>query len=211
MKKKMGITSLWLWLLIWPKVTNFNRVWASAVSNHLAKTASKSVIRLAGILLTRKHRTHTQTDRHTDKLKWKYNPPRFRGDVTIFTYLSTQSQSSRYFLRLDHREIIIFVCWTNTGSQSHMRTSVSELGHHACVLLGSGLGIFEHFQQRSQDVFNVVFMEQKGWCRVETRILHGNAALKAGICFWFWRKKKTLMIIDLKTKMIDLQKIQNSL
>ena len=28
---------------LWPKVTNFNRVWASAVSNHLAKTTSKSV------------------------------------------------------------------------------------------------------------------------------------------------------------------------
>ena len=64
---------------LWHKVTKFNRVWVSARSNHLAKTASKSVYPFGGILFTRSAghtdtQTHTQTHRHTDKLKWKYNP-----------------------------------------------------------------------------------------------------------------------------------------
>ena len=49
-----------------PKVTNLNRVRASAISNYLAKTASKRRIRSAGILFTRSAgHTNTQTDRHT--------------------------------------------------------------------------------------------------------------------------------------------------
>ena len=55
-------------------VTNFNRVRTSALSNPLTKTASISVHPIGLNFLTRKHRTHTQTDRHTDKLQWKYNP-----------------------------------------------------------------------------------------------------------------------------------------
>ena len=55
---------------IWPKVTKFNRVRASARGNHLAKTASKSVHSFVWNFVHKKCRTH----RHTDKLKWKYNP-----------------------------------------------------------------------------------------------------------------------------------------
>ena len=58
---------------LWPKVTNFNRVRASAVSNHLAKTASKS-IHPFGWNFVHKNSGHTHTHRHTDKLQWKYNP-----------------------------------------------------------------------------------------------------------------------------------------
>ena len=61
---------------LWPKVTKFNRVRASARSNHLAKTASKSVHPFGWNFVHKKCRTHrhTHTHRHTDKLQWKYNP-----------------------------------------------------------------------------------------------------------------------------------------
>ena len=55
---------------LWPKVTNFNKVQACAVSNHLAKTASKSVHPLDWNFIHKQSRTDT----HTDKLQWKYNP-----------------------------------------------------------------------------------------------------------------------------------------
>ena len=61
---------------LWPKVTNFNRVRVSAVNNFLAKNAPKSV-HLFGWNFVHKQSwtdTHTHTDRHTDKLEWKYNP-----------------------------------------------------------------------------------------------------------------------------------------
>ena len=51
-----------------PKVTNFNRVRASAVSNHLVKTASKSVYPFGWNFVHKKTvDTHTQTDRHTHR------------------------------------------------------------------------------------------------------------------------------------------------
>ena len=46
MKKKWVLRHLYCDLDLCPKVTNFNRVQASAVSNHLAKTASGSSVRL---------------------------------------------------------------------------------------------------------------------------------------------------------------------
>ena len=62
---------------LWSKVTKFNRVRASAGSNYLAKTASKSV-HLFGWNFVHKNTVNRQTDRHTDthtdKLQWKYNP-----------------------------------------------------------------------------------------------------------------------------------------
>ena len=64
-------------LVLWPKVTNFNRVWASAVSNRLAKTLSKSVHPFGWNFLNKQTLdtyTNTHTDRHTDKLQWKHNP-----------------------------------------------------------------------------------------------------------------------------------------
>ena len=73
-KEKMNFVPLWPW----PKVTNFNRVQASVLSNRLAKTASKSVHPLGWNFVHKKRAgqtdTHTQTHRHTDKLEWKYNP-----------------------------------------------------------------------------------------------------------------------------------------
>ena len=57
-----------------PKVTNFNSVWASMVNNHLAKTASEPVHQFGWNCVHKKSRTHRHTDRHTDKLQWKYNP-----------------------------------------------------------------------------------------------------------------------------------------
>ena len=76
---------------LWPKVTNFNRVWASAVSNHLAKTASKSVLPFGWKFVHKKCPTHrqTHTHRHTDtQTNWSENitPPRFRGGVTKNTW-----------------------------------------------------------------------------------------------------------------------------
>ena len=59
-------------LYLWPKVTNFNRVWASVVSNHLAKTAFKLVhqFRLNFFF-------YRPTHRHAHKLKKNIAPPWF--------------------------------------------------------------------------------------------------------------------------------------
>ena len=68
--RKMGSTSLWPWL--WPKVTILNRVWASAVSNHLAKTASKSVHPFVCNFVHKQSRTDTLKFYWTYKLRtWK--------------------------------------------------------------------------------------------------------------------------------------------
>ena len=69
---------------------NFNRVRASAVSNHLAKTASKSVHPFGWNFVQKKSGhtdTHTQTHRHTDtqtNCNENITQPRFRGGVKIF-------------------------------------------------------------------------------------------------------------------------------
>ena len=70
----MGITSCDLDL--WPKVTKFNRVRASAGSNHLAKTSSKLVHPFGWNFFHKKCWTHTQTN-------WSENitPLRFCGGV----------------------------------------------------------------------------------------------------------------------------------
>ena len=58
---------------LWPRVTNFNRVRVSAVSNHLAKAASKSVHPFGWNFV------HKQTsDTHTD-CNENIIPPRFRA------------------------------------------------------------------------------------------------------------------------------------
>ena len=49
---------------LWFKVINFNRVQANAISNHLAKTAFKTVYPFGWNFVH--WQTHTQTDRHTD-------------------------------------------------------------------------------------------------------------------------------------------------
>ena len=74
-------------LALWLKVTKFNRVRASAVSNHLVKTASKSVHPFGWNFVHKKCRTHRQTDRQTyTQTNWSENItlPRFRGGVIIF-------------------------------------------------------------------------------------------------------------------------------
>ena len=76
---------------LWPKVTNFNRVRASVVSNHLAKTASKSVHSFRWNFVHKKsghtdRHTHTHTDTQTN-CNENITPPRFRGGV-INTYTS---------------------------------------------------------------------------------------------------------------------------
>ena len=72
---------------LWPKVTNFNRVRASVVSNHLAKTASKSVHPFGWNFVHKNSghtHTHTHTHRHTDtqtNCNENKTSPRFRGNV----------------------------------------------------------------------------------------------------------------------------------
>ena len=61
-----------------PKVTNFDRVRASVVSNHLAKTAFKSVHPISWNLFYKQSRTHRHTQR---ELQWKYKPSNNRGGV----------------------------------------------------------------------------------------------------------------------------------
>ena len=97
-EEKMGITSLWPDL--WPKVT---RVWASAGSNHLAKTSSKSVHPFGWNFIHKKCRTH----RHTQPTNCSENitPPRFRGGVkktkTIPCLNKTRSSRSEQYSTLD--------------------------------------------------------------------------------------------------------------
>ena len=69
---------------LWPKVTKFNRVRSSAISNHLAKTASKSVHPFGWNFVHKKCRTDRQTHTHTHtETNWSENitPPWFRGGV----------------------------------------------------------------------------------------------------------------------------------
>ena len=62
-----------------PKVTNFSRVRASAISNYLAKPRPNRRVRSAGILLTdRQTHTHTHTQTNCNE---NITPPRFRGGV----------------------------------------------------------------------------------------------------------------------------------
>ena len=69
---------------LWPKVTNFNRVRASELSNRLAKTASKSVHKFGWNFVHKKRagHTHRQTDTQTNCSE-NITPPRFRGGVII--------------------------------------------------------------------------------------------------------------------------------
>ena len=74
-RKKGYYVTVTLTFDLWPKVTNFNRLWANAVCNRLAKTASKSVHPFNGNFVHKQSWTDRQTDTHTrDKLQWKYNP-----------------------------------------------------------------------------------------------------------------------------------------
>ena len=88
---------------LWPKVTNFNRVWASALSNRLAKTAFKSMYPFGWNFVHKKRagHTHRQTDRQTDtqtNCSENITPPRFRGGI----------KKSKLLLSCTHK-IIVFV------------------------------------------------------------------------------------------------------
>ena len=96
-EEKMGIT--------------FNRVSASAVSNHLAKTASKlKSVHLFGWNFVHKKSGHTdtQTDRHTHtqtNCSENITPPRFRGGVIDNNY-----HNELLLIVYNHRRLIIRLC-----------------------------------------------------------------------------------------------------
>ena len=72
-----------------PKVTNFNSVRGNAVSNYLAKTASKSVYRFDRHFVHKRTHTHTHTDRQTDpqtNLSENITLPRFRGSIKMIIF-----------------------------------------------------------------------------------------------------------------------------
>ena len=83
--KKMNFESLWHWPLT-PKVTNFNRIRASVLSNHLAKTAFKSVHPFGWNFVHKQSRKHRQTH---SKLQWKYNPSTISWRCNHTRYFST--------------------------------------------------------------------------------------------------------------------------
>ena len=69
---------------LWPKVNNFDRVWDSVVSSHLAKTASKSVHSFGWNLVHKNSWTHTHRHTHTQtNCSENITPPRFSGGVII--------------------------------------------------------------------------------------------------------------------------------
>ena len=69
---------------LWPKVTNFNRVWASVLSDRLAKTASKSVYLFVWNFVHEKWAGHTdrQTDTQTNCSE-NITPPQFYWGVKM--------------------------------------------------------------------------------------------------------------------------------
>ena len=105
---------------LWPKVINFNRARTSVISNHLAKTASKSEHRSAGILFTRKLDTQTdrQTDTHTQtNCSENITPPRFRGGVI------NQSINLKILNRLSKKEKKIRLSRLDKDSSSKFNNS----------------------------------------------------------------------------------------
>ena len=81
---------------LWPKVTNFDRVRASVVSSHLAKTASKSMHPFGWNFV---HKNSGHTDRHTDtqtNCNENITPPRFRGDLIIEIFLINKTSITRF-------------------------------------------------------------------------------------------------------------------
>ena len=72
-------------LALWPKVINFKRVWASGVSNRLAKTASKSMHSFGCNFGHKQSWTHTHQHTHRQTaMKILPNPSTFRWDVKYF-------------------------------------------------------------------------------------------------------------------------------
>ena len=112
---------------LWPKVTNFNRVWASVLRNYLAKTASKSVHPFGWNFVHKNSgHTHTQTHRHTytqTNCNENITPPRFRGGVKMFTF----EFLANYF----HKNVRYIFCHSDLDgrwrSQAKVKGHKSEL------------------------------------------------------------------------------------
>ena len=86
----------------WPKIAIFNRVWASARSNHLAKTASKSVHPFGLKFVHKKYLTDRQTHTHADtqtNCSKNRTPPWFRGGVKKFQMEEGVTVTSFTFFR----------------------------------------------------------------------------------------------------------------
>ena len=97
---------------LWPnsKVTNFSRLWASVVSNHLAKTASK---RLEFLFTSIQTHTHTRTHTHTQtNCSENITPPRFRGGIKIHREFETE-----YFLQ--------YRIWSSTNTKIDTETDMA--------------------------------------------------------------------------------------
>ena len=113
---------------LWPKVTKFNRVRASARSNHLAKTASKSV-HLFGWNFVHKKTSDTQTDTQTN---WSENitPPRYRGGVKSIAVFGIKSQSNLIYqthalMALFHISVLTNWCYN--------KTKTNQISEKLCV------------------------------------------------------------------------------
>ena len=103
---------------LWRKVTNFNRVWASVLSSHLAKTASKSVHPFGWNFVHKKRtgHTHRQTDTQTNCSE-NITPSRFRGGVmNVYLFLDKNIKVWFFFL-------FFFFC------RKRSITDVSSTGH----------------------------------------------------------------------------------
>ena len=85
---------------LWPKVTNFNRVPASSISNHLEKTASKSVHPFSWNFVYKQSPTHTHTHRQTDCSE-NVTPPQFRGSVKNKKHSENEDTSTSVTFNLD--------------------------------------------------------------------------------------------------------------
>ena len=113
-----------------PKITNFDKIWASAVSNHLAKIASKSVHPFGWNFVHKQSRTNTHTDRHTDrdKLQWKYNP-------STISWRCNKRATPKWITKSYIWDMVYFLFssilwpWSVTLDQGQC-----HLGHEICVI-----------------------------------------------------------------------------
>ena len=118
---------------LWPKVTKFNRVRASAGSSHLAKTASKSVHPFGCNFVHKNFRTHRQTDTHTHRhtdtqtnCSENITPPRFRGGVIkgqiwIIHTLEYPTHTNAYIYTIYHNKFLRFTCRLHILSDGHSK------------------------------------------------------------------------------------------
>ena len=104
---------------LWPKVTKFNRVRASAGSNHLVKTAFKLVHPFGWNFVHKRCRTHTHTHRHTDKLQWKYNPSTISWRCNKHERFQTHTHLQIHTQRHKNTQSHTYTTTTTTTQNSH--------------------------------------------------------------------------------------------